>query len=198
MMRKYEEIIHTLKMISVLKKTEEKMRSHFRKISPMLTMSIAYTYVAIIGLILYFTGFYEGNTFFNWGPPIVFFGKTIEKTSTFYGLHVLIFFHQIINNCVNSIVYAWILNSVQDPKTTRVEYRKKVALLLINFFDVYSELDMVFIIGGFMSQISFVCTVMLANIITSTYINNRYLSLKEETQEEIQDYRSLDTVRIQS
>lgn len=183
-------------MIFVSKRNKRKMRSHFRKISPIITMSIAYAYVAIIGFILYFTGFYEGNTFFNWGPPIVFFGKTIEKTSTFYGLHILIFFHQIINNCVNSIVYAWILNSVQDPKTSQIEYRKKVALLIINFFDIYSELDMVFIIGGFMSQISFVCTVMFANMITSTYINHRYLLLKEENNRENRDYKSLENIRI--
>lgn len=150
-------------------------------------MCVAYVYVTFIGFVLYGTGFYSGSTFFQWGPPTTFFGKTVGENSTFYGLHLLIFFHQIINNCVNSVVYAWIINSVQDPKNRKMEYTKNVSLLIINFFDVYSEMDMVLIIGGFMSQISFVVTIILANMITSTYVNNRYLEAKMSNNEEIEE-----------
>lgn len=160
------------------------MISHFKKISPHKILSIAYFYVIVAAIILYLTDFYEGSVFFSWGPPLLFFGKKIETNTQFYCLHILIFFHQIINNCVNSVVYAWIINSVQDPKNKVMEYSKTISLFLINFFDIYSELDMVFIIGGFMSQISFVVTVILANMITSTLINKIYIENKEGSERE--------------
>lgn len=164
--------------------------SHFKHgvSAPKTVIIFAYIYVVIVGIILYLCGFYENSTFFNWGPPIKFFGRDITTTETFYGLHVLIFLHQLINNWVNSVVYAWIINSVQDPKNTDMEYSKSVSLLIINGFNIYSELDLVFIIVGFMSQISFVVTICIANIITSTYINNRYLSSKNRPLSEMENF----------
>jgi hypothetical protein len=164
--------------------------SHFtKKTSPLITISIAYVYVSLMAIILYTTGFYKNNKFFTWGTPVVFFGQTIESERTFYGLHVLIFFHQIVNNCVNSIVYAWLINSVQDPKTKTLEYSKPVSLIIVNMFNLYSEIDLVIIIGGFMSQISFVVTICLANIITSTYINNKYIDDKSAVNETLPLYQ---------
>uniref|UniRef100_A0A6C0EKL1 Uncharacterized protein n=1 Tax=viral metagenome TaxID=1070528 RepID=A0A6C0EKL1_9ZZZZ len=157
--------------------------SHFRRLSsPLLVINIAYIYIFLIGLILYGEGFYENSTFFNWGPPIKFFGHDITSERTFYALHVLIFFHQLINNWVNSVVYPWILNSVQDPKNRNMEYSRWTSLLIINEFNTYSEFDLVFILIGFTSQISFVATINLANMITSTIINNRYIleKMREE------------------
>lgn len=155
--------------------------SHFksRLTAPHLVLSIAYVYVMIIGIILWSTGFYTNSTFFNWGVPITFFGQQITSSKTFYMLHLLIFFHQLINNWVNSVVYPWIINSVQDPKTVKMEYSTMSSLLLVNLFNVYSEFDVVFIVIGFSSQISFIFTVILANIITSTIINYQYLQHKE-------------------
>ncbi len=155
--------------------------SHFQGkiLSPVKIMFIAYFYVMIISLLLYDSGFYQNNSFFAWGPPVKFFGKDIISEKSFYSLLCIIFFHQIVNNCVNSVVYPWIMNSIQDHKNKNMEYSNSVSILLLNLFDIYSQLDVIFIIGGFMSQISFVCAVVLANIITSTYINLEYLKAKE-------------------
>lgn len=167
--------------------------SHFKKTSsPKLVIIIAFIYVIIVGFILYGSGFYKNSTFFNWGVPIKFFGHEVTSEWTFYGLHVLIFFHQIVNNWVNSVVYAWIINNIQDPKNKHLEYSCCISLLIINAFNIYSELDMVFIIVGFMSQISFVVTICVANTITSTYINNKYIVEKIRSpllaEEEMQRY----------
>ncbi len=155
--------------------------SHFenKTSSPIIVMSIAYLYIVIVGIVLYATGFYEDSTFFNWGPPIKFFNHSVVTEKEFYSLHLLIFVHQLVNNCVNSIVYPWIINSIQDPKNKNLEYSRWVSLILVNAFNIYSELDLVFIIVGFMSQISFVMTICLANAITSTYINNNYIKEKD-------------------
>lgn len=163
---------------------------HFSKTtSPLITISFAYSYVIIIILILYLTDFYKGNDFFSWGPPIKFFNKQIDSQITFYSIHIVIFFHQLINNWVNDVVYPWIINSIQDPKNQKMEYSTPVSLLIINLFNIYSELDVIFILLGFNSQISFVITIIFANMISSTYINNKYIKVKQESElEEINFY----------
>lgn len=160
--------------------------SHFRRsiTSPAAIMFAAYLYVGIAAIALYYSGFYSSSTFFSWGPPIRFFGQDIVTEKSFYLILLLMFIHQIVNNCVNSIVYPWIINSVQDPKNRKMEYSNLVSLLLINFFDIYSQLDVIFIVMGFMSQISFVCAVAIANTITSTYINYQYLKAKQRDVDE--------------
>jgi len=159
--------------------------SHFRgKVtSPGKIMSVAYVYVLLISIVLYSSGFYKNSSFFAWGPPINFFGQSITSQASFYSLLLLIFFHQIVNNCVNSVVYPWIINSVQDPKNRQMEYSDLTTLFLLNLFDLYSQLDVIFIVMGFMSQISFVCVVSLSNVLTSTYINYQYLKAKKVSPE---------------
>lgn len=152
-------------------------------------MVLAYGYIAILGSIFYSLGFYSENRFFNWGTPVVFFGKNIDSSSTFYLLHLVVFVHQLVNNSVNSIVYPWIINFVQDPKCRDTGFSKTLSLILVNFFDLYSEIDMVLIIMGFTSQISFVVTICIANLITGTYINSVYIDRKKQ-----EEYIGIDMV----
>lgn len=171
---------HELKNTESL--TVKQMR--FRNTPSPVTVTIAaYSYVGVIAIALYATGFYENSTFFAWGPPIKFFNREVSSTKEFYYLHALIFGHQLVNNCVSSVVYPWIINNVQDPKSKVLLYSTPVTLLLINAFDIYSEIDVVFIIGGFTSQISFVATIICANLITSTFINYKYVKDRETVNE---------------
>jgi len=151
-----------------------------RLTSPLFVIAVAYLYVGVIGIVFYTENFYTNNSFFSWGPPVKFFNTTILTYKSFYTLQILIFFHQIVNNMVNSVVYPWILNSVQDPKNRVMQYPNWVCIFLVNAFDLYSELDMILIIMGFTSQISFIVTIVSANLITSTIINWKYLLSKQE------------------
>jgi len=156
-------------------------------LSPAKTIFLGYTYVITISIVFHLLSLYENSTFFHWGPPVVFFGKSLEGNTVFYSLHLTMFFHQIVNNCVNSIVYPWIINYVQDPKCKDPIYSKPVSILIINLFDIYSQIDTIFILMGFLSQISFVFTISFANILTSSLINYGYLKRKEgrnETEDE--------------
>jgi len=148
--------------------------------SPRFVILIAYSYISIIALVLFLLNFYNKNEFFSIGPPISFFGKRIVTKLGFLFIHVLIFFHQLMNGWVNNTVYPWIINVVQDRKNRRVEYSLSSSLILINLFDFYSEVDMIVILSGFTSQISFVFTISIANIIVSTYINYKYLKEKKD------------------
>ena len=148
--------------------------------SPFISLTTAYCYVILVGIILYSMGYYTDNSFFNWGPPILFFNKQITTNKEFYGIHCLIFFHQLFNNYVNSVTYPWIINIIQDPKNKKLNYSTSSSIILINFFDLYSELDTMLIIIGLVSQISFLFTLSVANIITSTIINLKYIKQKKE------------------
>lgn len=158
--------------------------SHFKnnKTKPLTVVMISYIYVFIVSLLLYFSSFYETSTFFNWGLPLKFFGKELKTEKEFYILLFLIFIHQLINNYVNSVVYPWIINSVQDPKNKKMEYSTFISLIIINLFDLYSQLDVIFIVTGFATQISFVCVISIANLLSSSFINYEYLKNKEHSE----------------
>jgi len=148
-------------------------------VSPIRTISLAYLYLLILILVFYSLDFYSNSSFFSWGPPVSFFGKKIESNKGFYLLLLVMFFHQLVNNSVNTIVYPWIINCVQDPKNKEMEYSNLTCIILINLFDLYSQVDTIFIVMGFMSQISFVIVLSLANVLVSTYVNLIYLKKKK-------------------
>lgn len=153
--------------------------------SPHIVISIAYVYIIGMIFLLYLLGMYENNRYFNWGPPIVFFTRQVDTKTEYYLIHLLLFTHQLINNWVSAVVYPWILNSVQDPKSTGSGYSRKTSLLIINMFDLFSQIDVMLIVVGFGSQVAFIFTITLANLITSTLINKRYLDSHEKTSETI-------------
>lgn len=158
------------------------MSSHFndRLTSPLFSICGGYVYIFILFTIFYFSGFYKNSTFFRWGTPVTFMGTTIEDEFTYYLILILFFFHQLINNWVNDVTYPWILNCVQDPKNINLVYSRKISILIINMFALYSELDVILIISGIMSQLSFFIVIILANIVSVSIINWQYIKKKDE------------------
>ena len=154
--------------------------NHFRQklTSPLICICIGYVYIVILAISLYMMGFYQKSTFFQWGPPITMIGKTIEDTFTFYILLTLFLAHQLINNWINDVTYPWIINCVQDPKTTNIQYSHKTSMIIVNMFALYSELDMLVLIAGIMTQVSFFIVIILANMISVSIINWQYIKYK--------------------
>jgi|LauGreSuBDMM15SN_2_FD.fasta_scaffold171305_2 hypothetical protein len=154
--------------------------NHFKSniTSPLFSVIVGYIYIIILVIILYIKGFYENSTFFSIGVPITLFGKTIDDNNTYYTILILFFIHQLINNFINNITYPWLINCIQDPKSKNIIYSKKTSLLIINLFSLYSELDVILIVSGIMSQISFFFVIILANVISDTFINWQYIKKK--------------------
>ena len=146
-----------------------------------MSVITGYIYVLIMGIVLYILDVYDNSSYFNWGPPLKIMNKTILNHDTFYILLILTFFHQLINNWINDVTYPWIINCVQDPKNHDLHYSDNVSLLIVNMFAVYSEIDVLIIILGVMSQISFFVVIILANIISVTIINRYYIKSKRTT-----------------
>ena len=156
------------------------LQSHFKNklTSPVLSLSCAYIYVVIVAIILSSLGFYKNNTFFRWGTPVTFFGQDIVSDSSFYALLSMVFLHQLINNWVSTVVYPWIINQIQDYKTEQLQYSKPFSLLLINLHALYSNLDLMFIINGALSQVSFFLMILIADLISASIINWQYIRIK--------------------
>jgi len=157
--------------------------NHFKNklTSPAISITGGYIYVCVLGLFLYKMGFYENSTFFNWGIPLTLMGKKIEDNLTYYSILFMFFIHQIINNWINDVTYPWIINCIQDPKSKNTIYSKTNSMILVNLFALYSEVDVILIIAGVMSQISFFIVIITANLISVSIINWQYIKNKEKT-----------------
>ena len=160
------------------------IQSHFKSkiTSPIISLGCAYLVAGTIGIILYFMGVYQNSYFFKWGPPVPFFMYEVKSKSEFYGLLTMVFIHQLINNWVSEVTYPWIINQVQDYKTRKLQYGKKTSLLLINLHALYSELDLILILTGVISQISFFMIIVIADLISASVINWQYIKKKDDEE----------------
>ncbi len=155
--------------------------------SPLLSICAGYVYIAALAGVLAAMGMYEKSSFFRWGTPVTFMGVTIDDDSTYYTLLFLFFVHQLINNWINSVTYPWIINCVQDPKSEVLIYSKKVTMLIVNMFALYSELDMILVVSGIISQVAFFVMIILANLISTSFINWRYIRQRKSLVYDVQD-----------
>ena len=163
--------------------------NHFnnRITSPLISITTGYVYIVVLSTFLYIAGFYEHSTFFTFGPPIIFMGTPIENNIIYYSLLLLFFIHQLINNWINDVTYPWILNCVQDPKSTNLVYGKKTSMLIVNMFALYSQLDVVLIIAGVMSQLTFFIILIIANMVSVSVINWQYIKHKNDPLDDLEN-----------
>lgn len=149
-----------------------------RTLSPVFSLSCGFFFTTIVIFSLYGFGFYKDSDYFRWGPPVVFFDHRIEDQKVFYGLLVLIFIYQLINNWVYEVVMPWVINTIQNRQNTTLDYSKKVCLIIINANSLYSQLHLAFLVNGITSQISFLFVMIIADFITLSIVNWNYIKDK--------------------
>ena len=154
--------------------------NHFKQniATPMSSLIYGYSYISCLAIYLYVNNFYSQSSFFRFGTPVVFMGTTVTDSNTYYLILAIFFIHQMINNLINDVTYPWILNCVQDPKSKDILYSRCTSMIIINLFTMYSELDMILIITGAMNQITFFGMIILANMVSSSIINWKYVKSK--------------------
>jgi nucleoside permease NupC len=157
-----------------------------KSLSPIISLVTGHLFMIGIVLSFYLFGFYEENEYFQWGPPVTFFSHVIETDFVFYSLMAIIFIHQIITNWIYEVVYPWIINTLQNRQNKTIEYSNITSLIIVNGNSLYGQLHLAFLINGLTSQISFLLVLILADVITLTYINWQYLKQKN-TEEEIEE-----------
>lgn len=155
----------------------DRIRNGF--MSPPIALISGYGFLTFGGLLIFSMGFFNNNDFITWGPPVTIMGKNVTSQVEFYTLLIFFFGHQLINCWISEVVYPYIINEVQNVNRNDIRY-KKYALFICIFFAVYSNLDLLIIINGTYSQISFFLSIIIANMISVSYINYRYIKNKKE------------------
>jgi hypothetical protein len=146
--------------------------------TPKNIIFISLLYLIMVTIIFKFLGFYEQSTFFSFNYKITFFNAKIDKYETYVAIHTIIFIHQTFLNLINTIVYPWIINEVQNKNCRTLSYKPITTVIIVNAFDIYSQLDMVLILMGFTTQISFVINIIISNLITNTITTCNYVKNK--------------------
>jgi len=181
--------IHEYYAIQITNDTDKKIitppRTFYKKCSftlltsPAFVQTVGYVFFVIVVCTLHYTiDTNDTNNFLSWGVPVKIFNYNIETNTEFYILLTIFFIHELINAWVSQVVYPWIINSVQDSKCKKIKYSNITCLLIINANNIYGTLDIVFIISSINSQVSFLLAIILAQVISSTIINYRYLLAK--------------------
>lgn len=152
--------------------------------SPLVSIVGSWTYMIILVFVLNSMHVYTDSSFFTYGPPVLFMGRTITSNTEYLAVIGLIFVHQLTNNWVNNTTYPWLLNSVQDTNSRKNPYGPVTTMLIINLFVVYSQLDVQVIVASANAQVVFVATIMLANLVASNAINIQYIRPRVEPAEE--------------
>lgn len=150
-------------------------------ISPPVALASGFTFLTGSGILLFFTGFFINSDFFQWGPPVNIMGQDVTSNLTFYLLLVIFFGHQLINCWISQVVYPYIINEIQNVNEQRIRYQQG-ALIISILFAIYSNLDLLIIINGTYSQISFFLMILLANSLSVGFINYMYLHNKNQNR----------------
>ena len=145
-------------------------------VSPLFVLSCSYMILFITIVSLYFMDLMIDGSFFSWGPPINMFGVTIDSNLKFYGLMLIYFVHQLANNWSTNVVYPYIINNIQDSKSNDYIYNKYIAITITVGFTIYSLLDIVFVINGSLTQVSFLIVIVIAEVIPSFCLNIKYIN----------------------
>ncbi len=163
-------------------------------LSPIHSLVCGYIFMLVVVFVLYGFGIYDNNEYFSWGVPIVFFTHTITSEIMFYMLLLMLFVHQLITNWIYEVVYPWIINTVQNTRETEIRYSKTTCLVIVNMNSLYSQVHLAFIISGITSQVSFLIVLILADIITLSYINWQYLKNKSIATENTENNIELPSI----
>ena len=148
-------------------------------INPLFVQTLGFGYLFFCIGLLAILGYFNFGKFFAWGPPVSLLGFTLNSQGEFYFFWFFYFFHELINAWINQVVYPWIMNTVQDPKTLKVSHSTPTCLFLVSANSVYGTLDIVFIVSSIASQFSFVLALILAQVIAVVVITP--FSLKNGT-----------------
>jgi len=116
----------------------------------------------------------EGQ-FFRFGPPIHLFQYEINGKAEFAGILFIVFLHQLVFTWLSEVVQPWIMNEVQDPSVKHLSFSKPQTIVLINIYYIYFSLNSVIVVNVSLSQLSFLCVMIVADFIATTSLNIHYV-----------------------
>jgi len=143
-------------------------------LTPLRIILITYGFLGVFMSLLYKLNFYKSD-YFNWGPPLIIFKRYVDSHTEFYLLLFMFFINKILNTLVTEIVYTWIVNCIQDPKSKNTYYSRNISLLIILLNSSHLSINSMFTINGSSSQISFLIIDLIGNTLAIFYTNKKFI-----------------------
>lgn len=167
--------------------------------TPKRVIIIGYIFLIIFMFALYQMDFYYDSEYFRWGPPVFIFKKTISLHYEFYILLIFFFINKIINTLISEIVYTWIVNCIQDPKSKNTFYSKNTSLVIVLGNAMHLSMNSMFTINGSSAQVSFLVVDLIGNLLVIFYTNKKFIDRihdeyenNHDDREHLIDYLHLD------
>jgi len=134
----------------------------------------------------------EENEFLHMGPSnsTKIMGVVIDSWAKWYTVSVLAFVKTGMNEFIGDSIGPWVINTIQDEKTKMLPYSKRVCILIVEMYTVYSHVMAVFGLALMLSQIDFLIVRVMADMIVTAYSLNRFMANKTVDAK----YKELDEV----
>lgn len=143
-------------------------------LSPPVALSSGYAFLVLGGGVLLLMGFFNDSTFLETGPPVRVMGKQVDDWPTFAVLLAFMGIHQLINGWISDVVYPYLVNEVQNVHCAHVRYGRTASNVISTMFNVYSNLDLLFIVDASTSQWTYFTAVVLCNTAVKVWVVDRY------------------------
>lgn len=123
----------------------------------------------------------NNNQLFNVGPnsSLYILGINIDNGLKYSVVVISCFINSGIRTINNTVLRAWIINVVQDPKTKEVVHNN-IAYEISYVNSVYTWVDFFMYMNILLSQIDMLLIEILADVIMTSALTRHYLKLKEK------------------
>lgn len=156
-----------------------------------LTCVMMMSWLLIILVVYGFSGATDHHgQFLHIGPSdqTVVMGVVIDTWPKWHVLAALAFLKTAMNEFVGAAIDPWIINTVQDEKTTTLPYSKTTCLVIVQLYTIYGHIMSVFGIALLLSQVDFLVLRVLADLIVTTFAMYRFMLHKR-----VQGYNEIAT-----
>lgn len=154
-------------------------------LNPIVSLTTFTTWVLIFVFILGFMGAFS-KKFMHFGPSTdpetasEFLGAHIDTWPKVIALYILGFVSSIMHSYYSTVFGAWMINTVQDDKTKRVNMNRKIAYTLISIDPIISNINSILELFLTLTlQLQFLIPQILGDIIASIVISRSFLSKKK-------------------
>jgi len=126
--------------------------------------------------------------FLHVGPSkkTIVMGVVIDTWGKWATLASMNFLKTTLNEFVGASLNPWIINTIQDEKTTTLPYTKATCFLVVQLYTIYQHIMSVFGIALLLSQVDFLVFRILADLMVTMFAMYRFMYNKR-----VQGYNEL-------
>lgn len=146
-----------------------------------LTSAVMCTWLAVV---MYAYGLSDSgdvqNAFMNVGPSpqLVIMGIHVDSWNKWFMVTLFAFCNTAMNEFFSNSIDPWIINTLQDEKTTEIPYSKFTCILISQLWNVYCHCMSLVGISLLLAQVDLLVVRIVADVLVSTFAMTRFLTDK--------------------